>query len=171
MAISRSKALLEQYLLQDIDGIDIKLLFGVYQRRVLGLEEMLPEKLPLLERIRLSRGHRYQKPEKGVSLNDFGLGNGVDDGVDRIGVEGRDKGDYDEDPEAGINGDAEANEETIVSKNYLIDQKVSPGSLNKNYSEDISVSTFAQSKVVKNGKTVGEEERSNLISNRSLKTE
>ena len=42
MALSKAKRVLNQYILQDIDGCDTKLLSGLYQRRVFGYEE-LPE--------------------------------------------------------------------------------------------------------------------------------
>ena len=39
MALGKAKHVMNQYLLQDLDGLDTKLLFGVYQNKVLGAEE------------------------------------------------------------------------------------------------------------------------------------
>ena len=47
MALSKAKRVLNQYILQDIDGCDTKLLSGLYQRRVFGYEE-LPEEQPFI---------------------------------------------------------------------------------------------------------------------------
>ena len=52
MALGKAKHVMSQYIYQDIEGLDTKLLFGVYQRKVLGAEEQ-PAKEPvqILERI------------------------------------------------------------------------------------------------------------------------
>jgi hypothetical protein len=43
-------------LLQDIDGLDVKLLFGVYQRKVLGYEERPEQEFEdVLEKILVSK--------------------------------------------------------------------------------------------------------------------
>ena len=39
LALGKAKHVMNQYSNQDIDGLDLKLLFGVYQRKVLGIEE------------------------------------------------------------------------------------------------------------------------------------
>lgn len=39
MALGKAKRTMSQYLLQDIDGLDVKLLFGIYDRKVLAAEE------------------------------------------------------------------------------------------------------------------------------------
>jgi len=38
-------------LLQDIDGLDVKLLFGIYQSKVLGIEEIKEDIHDILEKI------------------------------------------------------------------------------------------------------------------------
>lgn len=55
MALGKAKAVMNQYLLQDIDGLDVKLLFGVYQRKVLGYEEHIEAFEDTLERILLAK--------------------------------------------------------------------------------------------------------------------
>ena len=51
MALGKARNTMTQYLLQDIDGLDVKLLFGVYQRKVLGYEERTEETPDILDRI------------------------------------------------------------------------------------------------------------------------
>ena len=51
LAISKAKQVLNQYILQDIDGCDTKLLSGLYQRKVLGYEEVPEEQPYILDKI------------------------------------------------------------------------------------------------------------------------
>ena len=51
MALGKTKNTMNQYLLQDIDGLDVKLLFGVYQRKVLGYEERIEVIPDILDKI------------------------------------------------------------------------------------------------------------------------
>ena len=51
MALGKARDTMTQYLLQDIDGLDVKLLFGIYQRKVLGYEERTEEPPDILDRI------------------------------------------------------------------------------------------------------------------------
>ena len=55
MALGKAKAVMNQYLLQDIDGLDVKLLFGIYQRKVLGYEEHIEQFKDVLEKILLAK--------------------------------------------------------------------------------------------------------------------
>ena len=50
MALGKAKTVMNQYLLQDIDGLDVKLLFGIYQRKVLGYEERTETYNDILEK-------------------------------------------------------------------------------------------------------------------------
>ena len=51
LALSKAKQVLNQYILQDIDGCDTKLLSGLYQRKVLGYEEIPEEQPYILDKI------------------------------------------------------------------------------------------------------------------------
>ena len=51
LALGKARNTMTQYLDQDIDGLDVKLLFGVYQRKVLGYEEKIKEIPDPLDRI------------------------------------------------------------------------------------------------------------------------
>lgn len=51
MALGKAKNTMSQYLNQDIDGLDVKLLFGIYQKKVLGYEERDEEVPEILEKI------------------------------------------------------------------------------------------------------------------------
>ena len=51
MALGKAKNTMSQYLNQDIDGLDVKLLFGIYQKKVLGYEERDEEVPEVLEKI------------------------------------------------------------------------------------------------------------------------
>ena len=55
MALGKAKNSMGQYLNQDIDGLDVKLLFGVYQRKVLGYEERVEEITDILDKIMFSK--------------------------------------------------------------------------------------------------------------------
>jgi len=60
MALGKAKTVMNQYLLQDIDGLDVKLLFGIYQRKVLGYEERTETYNDILEKILTSKKHARQ---------------------------------------------------------------------------------------------------------------
>lgn len=51
MALGKARNTMNQFLLQDIDGLDVKLLFGIYQKKVLGYEERLEEQPEILDKI------------------------------------------------------------------------------------------------------------------------
>ena len=51
LALGKAKDTMSQYLLQDIDGLDVKLLFGIYQRKVHGSEEFMDEIPDILDKI------------------------------------------------------------------------------------------------------------------------
>lgn len=51
LALGKAKDTMSQYLLQDIDGMDVKLLFGIYQRKVHGAEEFIDEIPDILDKI------------------------------------------------------------------------------------------------------------------------
>lgn len=51
LALGKAKDTMSQYLLQDIDGLDIKLLFGIFQRKVIGAEELKEEISDILDKI------------------------------------------------------------------------------------------------------------------------
>ena len=55
MALGKAKAVMNQYLLQDIDGLDVKLLFGCYQRKVMGFEERIELTEDVLEKILVAK--------------------------------------------------------------------------------------------------------------------
>ena len=51
LALGKAKDTMSQYLLQDIDGLDVKLLFGIYQRKVHGAEEIKDITPDILDKI------------------------------------------------------------------------------------------------------------------------
>ena len=51
MTLGKAKTVMNQYLMQDIDGLDVKLLFGVYQRKVIGYEEKPQNFANILDKI------------------------------------------------------------------------------------------------------------------------
>ena len=55
MALSKAKRVLNQFILQDIDGCDTKLLSGLYQRKVYGYEELPAENPFILDKITEAR--------------------------------------------------------------------------------------------------------------------
>mmetsp|Transcript_42803 Transcript_42803/g.56555 ORF Transcript_42803/g.56555 Transcript_42803/m.56555 type:complete len:145 (+) Transcript_42803:1722-2156(+) len=60
MALGKAKTVMNQYLLQDIDGLDVKLLFGCYQRKVLGFEERSEHIDDVLEKILVAKKQARQ---------------------------------------------------------------------------------------------------------------
>ena len=55
LALGKARNTMTQYLLQDIDGLDVKLLFGIYQRKVLGYEECNNDEAEVLDRIHAAK--------------------------------------------------------------------------------------------------------------------
>jgi len=59
---------------QDIDGLDVKLLFGIYQKKVLGYEERVEEVPDILEKIilakKIARQIYKQKPGSEVQVDE-----------------------------------------------------------------------------------------------------
>ena len=55
LALGKARNTMTQYLLQDIDGLDVKLLFGIYQRKVLGYEERNNDEPEVLDRIHAAK--------------------------------------------------------------------------------------------------------------------
>ena len=51
LALGKAKETMSQYLQQDIDGLDVKLLFGVYQRKVHAAEELKTVTPDILDKI------------------------------------------------------------------------------------------------------------------------
>ena len=51
LALGKAKSTMGHYTEQDIDGLDAKLLFGIYQRKVLGFEEKVEKIDDPLDRI------------------------------------------------------------------------------------------------------------------------
>ena len=100
MALGKTKNTMNQYLLQDIDGLDVKLLFGVYQRKVLGYEERIEVIPDILDKIldakkqakQLFAAKNIENQDKaGEALADE-KGNVVEDiGVPKIEIEKLDK--------------------------------------------------------------------------------
>ena len=74
MALSRARNTMSQYLNQDIDGLDVKLLFGIYQKKVLGYEERVEEVPDILEKIilakKIARQIYKQKPSSEVQVDE-----------------------------------------------------------------------------------------------------
>ena len=66
LALGKAKDTMSQYLLQDIDGMDVKLLFGVYQRKVVGAEEVKDEIPDILDKILSAKkiGRQRMKGQK-----------------------------------------------------------------------------------------------------------
>ena len=67
LALGKANNTMAQYLLQDIDGLDVKLLFGVYQNKVLGYEEKQEEVPDILDKIlgakKIARQMYKQRPD------------------------------------------------------------------------------------------------------------
>ena len=61
LALGKAKNAMGQFLLQDIDGLDCKLLFGIFQRKVIGYEEKILEIPDPLDRILEAKKIAWQK--------------------------------------------------------------------------------------------------------------
>ena len=72
MVLGKLKRTLHQYLKQDVDGLDARLLFGVFQKKVLGFDELPDEQQPFFDKIRLY-AKKAKKLAEGIEKDDLPL--------------------------------------------------------------------------------------------------